>query len=94
MVIYQSSSSLLMSGSKLWEEWNFVSWNKYHFIDYFIRWLDTFTKWTKIIFNDPDDWEEFIWEIEWIIILEDNSIEASIKDIAYWRVSIDILEIY
>ena len=76
------------------EQREFVSWTKYNILDYVIKNWEEFRKWINVIFNDPDDWEEFIWEIDFILITEDWDIQAWIKDIAYWRVDLDILELY
>ncbi len=77
----------------IWKESTYVWWSKNWELWYVDKWWDIFKEWTKVIFNDPDDWEEFTGEIEWIVLNDDLTIEASIKDIAYWRVDINILDL-
>ena len=78
----------------IWKEATYVSWNKNWELSSVKIWKDIFTAGVTVIFEDPDDWETFKGEIEWIVLNDDLTIEASIKDIAYWRVDIDILKIY
>ncbi len=79
---------------KLWKEEMYMSWlKKWKVEEVEMNW-DIFKKWVRVIFNDPDDNEEFIGNIDWIVFDARGSVQASIKDIAYWRVDVDILEVY
>ena len=78
--------------SSLGEEKKFISGHKYWMIEWAKYKNHIFKIGDVVSFYDHDDNEQYCGEIDYIIYVEDNSVEVSIKNTPLGRIDIESLD--